>query len=850
MKMFFIGLQLIVFCLIVVTASVLYGINQRLSEIVPDVRFMMQRNKAEATRIWSAEDPRTHKRLLLGEVKGEQREWISLNQLKVSRKRGKVWKKEPGRLIDATIAIEDARFYEHPGMDAKRIAGAAWANFRNRDATSQGGSTITEQLAVNVYLTRTKTLSRRLQTALLALQLERRLSKDEILELYLNEIYYGNRAYGCEAAAQIYFGRHAKDLTIAQAAFMAGLPQQPARLDPFEHFDAAKARQRIVLREMLQNGKINYTQYLQAAKDTTLEGDIKKARERLIESRREKQSPYPGSQYFVSYVKQYLQKQYDWSEEFLNKSGLNIYTTLDPKLQSIAESVMRRRLNNLGGRSLQGALVCIDPWTGHVLAMYGGRDYYNRRRNGQWNRAVQGKRQPGSTFKPYIYAAALEQGYSPDSVVIDRPLRLGRQFNYHEIKNYDFAHHGALTFREAIGMSNNVAATRVLMKVGIQNVIQKAHLMGIQSSLKPYPTLALGTSEISLLEHTSAFGVFATRGLRAEETPIERVDNYAGETLVEHSHPVRGARVLSEEAARGMWSMLRYVVTNGTGRNAQISGVEVIGKTGTTSSNKDVWFMGATKQLVCGVWLGYDTPRELYGSSGGEWSAPAWRSFMLRAIDVWATRNPMDRMVEDARATSQRRLIAAQYKKYVRATICTESGLLANAACPNTQVVEFSAAGGVPTQHCTIPAHANRSEPVRSLGEYNGVPNTQTGDLDYNDQGTSESTDEPARRDISGASPPSGAGVPVEPTNGVEGVPGSESVARRQPASTSREALARSDEPRVLNEDDPASVGGEVVATVCAETGELATRYCPVTAQRFFEASTAPRHYCTLHSGR
>ncbi|HEX8235392.1 MAG TPA: PBP1A family penicillin-binding protein [Abditibacteriaceae bacterium] len=862
LKMLFIGLQMIVFCLIVVTVAVGKGIYDRLSQIVPDVHFIEQRNKAEATQVWSAPDT-NGKRVLLAEFKGQHREWVPIEDLKMWRKYGNKAVQTPGRLMDATLSIEDVRFYTHPGMDAKRITKAAWVNLTSGNPTAQGGSTITEQLARNIYFRRNKSTSQRLQAALLSLQLERKFTKDEILEMYLNEIFYGNNADGCEAAARTYFDKSAKNLTISEAAFLAGLPNSPSYLDPFDHFDRAQKRQRIVLREMFENKKINYTQWMQARNDTTLQPKIAKARARFIEERRKEQRW--KAPYFVSYVKQYLQKQYGWSDEYLNKAGLQIYTTVDPKLQSIADMVMRDRLNDLGRETLQGAMVCIDPWTGHVLAMVGGRDYYNTKLNGQFNRATQAKRQPGSSFKPYIYATAMEAGYTPDSVEIDKPFKLwGKQF-----KNYEGprVHYGAITLRKAIGISNNIVALKTMLKLGnttesaIQNVVQKAHLMGIDSALQPVPALALGASEVSVLEHTSAFGVFATRGMRAEETPIERVINATGELVIDHAHPVKGARVLGEQAGAQMWDMLRYVVTSGTGRVAQIDGVDVIGKTGTTSSNKDVWFMGATRQLVCGVWMGYDKQRDLgYGSAGGRWCAPAWRSFMWRALEVWRTRNPVERMIEDARTTDQQRLKAAQYKKYIERRICSESGLLANANCPDTTVAQFSSGGGVPTEHCSIPAHMTRARSRPSLSD--GVPATYSPD----DLGINDSA--PARRDNSGATqsvdPYNGSedtGDTIDetapiPEGGATDVPadnyappeispdGSEDApVRRFPASYNSN---RSNDTSEMGSETGNS---EVVVNICADSGMVARRSCPVTSQRFFERSQAPRRRCTLHTG-
>ncbi len=892
LKMVFIALQLVVFCAIVVTLAIGKGIYDQLSATVPDINLMSQRAKTGSTKIWSAPDVNTGKRILLAEFKGEARRWMPIENLKITRKIGGKDVQVAGRLIDATLSIEDARFYSHPGMDIKRIAGAALANFR-AGAAVQGGSTITEQLAVNIYLKRNKKFSRRLQTALLALQLERRFSKDEILEMYLNEIYYGNRANGCEAAAYTYFNKSAADLSIAEAALMAGLPQSPTFLNPFEHFDRAKKRQGLVLHEMLQNQKINYTQYLQAKNDTSIESEIARSHERFLATRRTKE--HWIAPYFVSYVRQFLQKKYNYSDEYLDNAALNIYTTLDPQMEKAAEESVRRRLDDLGGgRKLQAALVCIDPWTGGVLAMVGGRDYYDTALNGQYNRAVQAKRQSGSTFKPYVYATAMEQGYTPNSIVIDSPLHVRGveevKSGGHEVKNYDFQHRGPIPFYKAVGISDNVAATRVLLKVGIPNVIEKAHLMGIESALVPYPSLALGTSDISLLENTSAFGVFATRGLRAEETPIDHVDGPDGETLIETEKPVRGARVLSQEAGDKMWQMLRYVVTNGTGTAAQIEGADVIGKTGTTSDNKDVWFMGATRQLACGVWIGYDRPSELYGSSGGKWSAPLWRSFMVPALDVWHRRNIVASMIEDARATSLARKSAEQTKKFVTRRICDESGMLALKGCPHTHTEQFSTASDIPTQVCDIPEHVQRTQQMQGNA---GAP--QPGDLGYNKDNTgdtSSETDATARSNAQARQTnPDGTGGDnndsnaggsdtqtdnyAPPSDGTINSDGSttnnagssdgttarnqntsfngqrRATALRVSANANNEYSNRAANPSpdVASADESDS-GNEVLVRVCADSGDLATPNCPVTVERFFAPADVPKRYCRLHGRR
>ena len=737
-------LSVILFCVIVVAATMAKGLYDELQNTVPDLRLLLEKNRAEPSRVYAADGS------LLAEFNLQQRDYVPLDELKVRYKAAS--EPQPGRLIAATLSMEDSRFYSHPGTDAKRIVGAMLANYEAGKVT-QGGSTITEQLVKNVYQTNKRSVSRRLTSTMIALQLERKLSKDEILEAYLNEIPYGNRAYGCEAGAQTYFGKHAKDLTIAEAALLAGLPQAPTTLNPFKHYDRAAARQKLVLHEMWEKKRINWGQYQEALKDENTEKLVKKQAAIIKEQRANPE--HWKSPYFVSYVREYLRKNYGYN---LDEPGLKVYTSLDPKIQKIAERELSQGVREHGSK-LQGALVSIDPRTGQVVAMVGGRDP-NPDTNGGFNRAVQAKRQPGSTMKPYIYAAAMEAGLKPSSTIIDSTLwvcgnsecppgKRSKRRGGHEIRNYTRGHVGATSIENGLAQSNNVVATKLLLKVGIQTAIGKAHLMGIQSSLDPVPSLALGVSGVSLLEHVSAYGVFATKGLRAEPTPVVRVENYNGDVLLEQPSSIRASRVLSQNAANEMYDMLRNVVTNGTGRpvgNA-LPGMEIIGKTGTTSANKDVWFMGASPELVTGVWMGYDTPKPLgYGSAGGKWCGPVFADFMRQAVPIWKNRpdKSMQKLVEDKRATEQQRYMAAQYKQYVRVRICKETGLLATKECPDTEVREFSAAGGAPKQFCDV--HKRQPTQPRRLDD--GAERPSAGDLGY----------DPAREDNN--NPPSGDGFP------------------------------------------------------------------------------------------
>ena len=555
-------LSVLMFCVIVAAVTLGKGLYDQLQSTPADIRVLLEKNRAEPSRVYASDGS------LLAEFDVQEREFIPIEELRVERRRGGGFQTEDGRLIDATLSMEDARFYNHPGTDAKRIIGAMLAN-HEAGRTTQGGSTITEQLVKNVYQTKERSMSRRLTSAMIALQLERKLSKDEILEAYLNEIPYGNRAYGCEAGAKTYFGKHAKDLTIAEAALLAGLPQAPTTLNPFKHYERAKARQRLVLHEMWEKKQINWGQYQEALKDEETEKLVQK-QYAIYKGNLANPTKWKAG-YFVKYVRDYLSKNYGYN---LDEPGLKVYTSLDPKLQKIAERELSQGVASHGA-NLQGALVSLDPRTGQIVAMVGGRNPDPG--NDTFNRATQAKRQPGSTMKPYIYAAAMEAGMKPSTTLVDStlwvcdnsecpPNKRSERRGGHEIKNYTRSHVGATSLENGLAQSNNVIATKLLLKVGIQTAIQKAHLMGIQSSLVPVPTLALGVSEVSLLEHVSAYGVFATKGLRVEPTPVIRVENYNGDVLLEQPNKIRASRVLSQNAANEMYQMLRNVVTNGTGR--------------------------------------------------------------------------------------------------------------------------------------------------------------------------------------------------------------------------------------------------------------------------------------------
>src|SRR5437899_2265702 len=477
----------------------------------------------------------------------------------------------PQTLRDAVIATEDRRFYSHFGVDPIGVARAVWQNYR-RGRIVEGGSTITQQLTKVLFLTPDKSLERKMKEVVLALELERRYSKDRILEMYLNQVYFGHGAYGVEAAARTYFGKSVSELNVRESALIGGLPRAPSNYSPFERSEAAKRRREVVLRRMVEFGALKDDDAKRLAK-TDL-GLIPPERRRTT------------GQYFVDYVQQALEAKY--GADLVFKGGLNVYTTLNPTMQLAAEQSLRDGLKALQGRSTQarpgelpeGAVVTVEPQTGYVKTMVGGSDFLRS----EFNRAVQAKRQPGSAFKPFIYIAALEAVFTPASQIEDSPVSYGvggKNGQTWKPENYDRKFRGSTTLQQAIEESVNVVTVKLQERIGLAKTIQVARRLGIASPLDINLSLALGTSDLSLLELTSAYGALANQGVWMPPVTIRYVTDAQGKLLEEHVP--EGREALAPETAYVITHMLRGVVERGTGQAAKALGRPVAAKTGTAT---------------------------------------------------------------------------------------------------------------------------------------------------------------------------------------------------------------------------------------------------------------------------
>ena len=519
----------------------------------------------------------------------------------------------PPLLPKAFVAAEDGRFWEHGGVDAWSILRAAINNVLSR-SRSQGGSTITQQVTRALMLGREKTYSRKLTEAFLSYRLEKALSKEDILSIYLNEIYLGEGAYGVEAAALTYFGKHAAELDLAEISLLAGLPQSPSNYSPLKNLPAAKARQRYVLNRMVEEGIINAEQAHQAfTRELTLINRWKRSL----------------NGYFALYIRGQLAERYT-SEEIL-KGGLRVSTSVDGRLQEVAMRALLQGVDKVAQRQPsrmppQAALVALDTASGRIAAMIGGTDFNQN----QFNRAVQAMRQPGSAFKPVLYAAALEQGIAPDSTISDRPLSLKQENgSTWKPKNFGDKYRGNINLRNSLVVSSNVAAVRLLQQTGFQALTETAGKLGIHAPLAQDYSLALGSSPMPLLELTCAYTAFANEGLLHAPVAITSVREANGRVRPWPQAPLEQA--IAPQHAKWLHESLLQVVARGTGRQAGgIKGAS--GKTGTTDNNADAWFIGSIPGYTTGVWVGHDHSVALGpGEGGGPSAAPIWKAFMQAA---------------------------------------------------------------------------------------------------------------------------------------------------------------------------------------------------------------------------
>jgi penicillin-binding protein 1A len=510
----------------------------------------------------------------------------------------------PIYLPQAVLAMEDRRFYDHSGVDPRGLARAIYTNIAEWDLV-QGGSTVTQQLAKNVFLTHERTLRRKGQELMLAIWLERHFSKDEILTLYLNRIYFGAGTYGVEAASQRYFGKSAREVSAYEAAMLAGMIRAPSRYNPLSNRALAEERAKVVLSAMADAGYLSEGEAEAAAEGSIGGGTTQIAR--------------ASGQYFADWVMDQL-------PDFvgLTDRDLIVETTLDPRLQSLAEEKMAAVVAGQAepGGASQGALITMTP-DGAVRALVGGVDY----RASQFNRATQALRQPGSAFKPFVYLAAFEAGLQPDSRMFDGPVSIGGW----SPANYEDRYYGEVTLREAMARSLNSVAAQLTGRVGPDRVVEVAQRLGISTNLMATPSIALGTSEVTLVDLTGAFATFVNAGRVVLPRGIERVRAIDGTVIYERSGSGAGAVVAPQQVAQ-MQDVLAAVIGWGTGKAADI-GRPAGGKTGTAQDYRDAWFVGFTAELVTGVWFGNDDNRPMTDVTGGRLPARLWAAFMAPALE-------------------------------------------------------------------------------------------------------------------------------------------------------------------------------------------------------------------------
>ncbi len=563
---------------------------------LPDVRVLRTYVPAETSYIYDI------KGKLFSSIHGEaNREVTPLDKISPDLKR-------------AVIAIEDSNFYYHKGINPISVGRALVVNYQ-KGSVREGSSTLTMQLMKNVFLSRQRTFSRKLAEGVLAIRIEQILTKDQILEMYLNQIYWGHNNYGVQTAARSYFNKSAGTLTLAESAMLAGLIKAPQEYSPFVDIKKATEQQHIVLRRMRDLG------WITPQEET-------KARDQKIKLGKIKSFQGSASPYVTNAASRELIQRF--GRDAVLKGGMRVQTTIDAKMQTMAEETVvnsHRRLRRQGVRADQMALVAIDPRTHFIKALVGG---VNPKKS-EFNRAIQAIRQPGSAFKPFVYYTAFATGkYTPNSIVSDTPVRYREASGYYYPKNYDSSFSGSMSIRKALEVSRNIPAIKIGRAVGLNKVIETCRILGINSPMEPVTSLPLGAIGVTPLEMANAYATFASYGWQSEPTVIARVTDSSGNVLLDNTP--KPQLVLEPWAAASLTSVMQGVINNGTGRAAQI-GRPAAGKTGTTSSERDIWFVGYVPQLATAVWVGNDNYRPLgHGSTGGTFVAPIWRDFMSKAL--------------------------------------------------------------------------------------------------------------------------------------------------------------------------------------------------------------------------
>ena len=580
----------------------------------------------------------------------------------------------PERLRNAIVSVEDGHFFKHKGVRLTSILRAMLADLRKL-SMAQGGSTITQQLAKTLFLSSEKSISRKVKEALLAIEMEKRMTKEEIFELYCNQIYLGSGAYGVEAASRIYFGKSAQALSLTEAALIAGLPKSPEKYSPLKNPDAALARRAIVLERMLEEGYIGA-------------GELEAGRAEPL-ALAGKEGAGAGAFHFRDAVRAQLEEKY--GAQGLYQEGLTAVTTLDLALQEAAEKAVASGLAQISaaeekagrkneGGEIQAALVALDVKSGEILAMVGSAGYFRS----QYNHATMARRQPGSAFKPFVFLAALDKGFNPASVLMDSPVSFPRPGGpgLWKPENYTGKFYGPVTMRFALENSLNVSTVKLLSQIGPEAAVKAARRLGITSVLRPNLSLALGSSETTLLELTAAYAALANKGMFNPPSFIKTVTDSSGDTS---GGGGKSVEAVMPEVAFVLTNMLVGVVENGTGQTARIPGRQIAGKTGTTSDNRDAWFVGYTPDIATGVWVGYDDNRALgHHQTGGRAAAPIWAEFMKEAL----------KDIPNSQFQQPTAVVARVIDK--------QTGLLANQWCRDN-IAEMFVAGMEPSEYCPPP---------------------------------------------------------------------------------------------------------------------------------------------------
>jgi len=598
--------------MISVTALTVFGVVSYFyfTHNLPSIETLKNYKPSTITKIFSEDGE------VIGEFFYEKREVVSLDRV-------------PNHLIQAFVAGEDARFFQHKGLDYLAILRALFRNIFSGEIV-QGGSTITQQVVKSLLLSPEKSFARKIREAILAYKIEKYLTKEEILFLYLNQIYLGHGAYGVAAAAESYFGKTVEELNIAESALLAGLPQAPNKNSPYQHPQQAKKRQGYILNRMADEGFISSSEVIKATQTPYM---IRSKEKPSIEK----------APHFIEYIRRHIEEKY--GKDSLYKNGLQVFTTVNLYFQRTAQEAMESGLKEIDKREKypsvdmpftpEGALICFNLETGYVEAMVGGRDF----KKSQFNRAIQARRQTGSAFKPIVYASALDKGFTPASIIVDSPIVFEWGDKKWKPKNFEGKFSGPTTLRSALTHSINIVTVKIAQEVGIDYIKDYAQKLGISSPLHNDLSMALGSSSIPLYELTKAYAVFANQGNLFKPIFIRKILDRDGNLLEENLpffYPKEFSeedQVLAPQTAYLMTYLLEGVVQHGTGWRARSLGRPVAAKTGTTDQFMDAWFIGYTPELITGIWVGFDEERSLgENETGARAASPIWVSFMSKIL--------------------------------------------------------------------------------------------------------------------------------------------------------------------------------------------------------------------------